>query len=73
MTDITIEKEKLEIVLEALKSGDWYINQLELIVYSADDEGTHEERAKVQKAIKDLEAALGKKVNGVWAPFRIST
>ena len=44
--------------LEALESGDWYIDQLEMLVYSADDTGTHEERAKVQAAITALRAAL---------------
>ncbi len=44
--------------LEALEVGDWYIDQLEMIVYSVDDTGTHEERAKVQAAITTLRAAL---------------
>lgn len=44
--------------LEALESVDWYLNQLEEIVYSADDAGTHEERAKAQPAIAALRAAL---------------
>lgn len=44
--------------LEALESADWYINQLEQIVYSDDDTDTHEERAKVQAAVTALRAAL---------------
>ena len=44
--------------LEALEAGDCYIDQLEMIVYSADDTGTHEERAKVQAAINALRTAL---------------
>lgn len=38
-------------MLEALKAADWYIGQLELIVYHGDDDDIHEERAKVQAAI----------------------
>ena len=45
--------------LDALVAGDWYIDQLEMIVYSADDKGTHEERAKVQAAIAALRERLG--------------
>ena len=44
--------------LEALECGDWYIGQLEAIVYIADDKDVHEERAKVQSAITALRAAL---------------
>ena len=51
----------LRQALEALESGDWYIDQLEMIVYSADDTGTHEERAKVQAAITALRERLGEK------------
>ena len=58
MTTITLPRAVVEQALEALESGDWYINQLEQIVYSADDAGTHEERAKVQAAITALRAAL---------------
>ena len=47
--------------LDALEAGDWYIDQLEMIVYSADDTGTHEERAKVQAAITALRERLGEK------------
>ena len=45
MTDTT------RAALEALESADWYIGQLEWIVYSPDDTGTHDARAKVQSAI----------------------
>jgi hypothetical protein len=48
----------LKLALEALKEGDWYIGQLETIVYSSDDDGVHGNRAKVQEAIKALEEAL---------------
>ena len=58
MTTITLPRAIVKQALEALESGDWYINQLEQIVYSADDAGTHEERAKVQAAITALRAAL---------------
>jgi hypothetical protein len=45
--------------LEALESADWYIDQLEMLVYSSvDDDGTHENRAKVQVAITAIKAAL---------------
>ena len=49
----------LRQALEALESADWYIGQLEWIVYSPDDTGTHEERAKVQSAITALRERLG--------------
>lgn len=49
----------LKRTLEALESADWYIGQLELIVYSPDDTGTHEERVKVQSAIAALRDRLG--------------
>ena len=55
MTDL---RQAAQQALEALESGDWYIDQLEMIVYLADDTGTHEERAKVQAAITALRAAL---------------
>ena len=45
--------------LEALESADWYIGQLEWIVYSPDDTGTHEERAKAQSAITALRKRIG--------------
>jgi len=46
--------EVLKLALEALESADWYINQLEITLYSADDAGTHEDRLKVQQAITVL-------------------
>lgn len=49
----------LRQALDALESADWYIGQLELIVYSPDDTGTHEDRAKVQSAIAALRERLG--------------
>lgn len=49
----------LKRALEALESADWYIGQLELIVYSPDDTGTHEERVRVQSAIAALRERLG--------------
>jgi 20S proteasome alpha/beta subunit len=45
--------EALKLALEALESADWYIDQLEMIVYCVDDDGIHESRAKVQAAIKE--------------------
>jgi hypothetical protein len=48
----------LRQALEALESADWYIGQLELLVYSPDDTGTHEERAKVQSTIAALRERL---------------
>jgi len=38
-------------LLEALKSLLWYVDQLEMVVYSADDNGTHEEVAKAKAAM----------------------
>lgn len=38
-------------LLDALKAADWYIGQLEPFVYGADDNGVHEEHAKVRAAI----------------------
>lgn len=52
------QTEALKLALEALESVDWYINQLEMLVYSADDTGTHEERAKVQATIAAIKEAL---------------
>ena len=43
--------------MEALESADWYIGQLEGIVYSPDDTGTHDARAKVQSTIAALRMA----------------
>ena len=50
----------LRQALTALESSDWYIGQLERIVYSPDDTGTHEERAKVQSTIAALRERLTK-------------
>ena len=58
MTKILIDEAVVRQALEALESGDWYINQLEMIVYSPDDDGTHEERERVQKATTALRQAL---------------
>ena len=49
----------LRQALEALESSDWYIGQLERIVYSPDDTGTHDERATVQSTIAALRERLG--------------
>src|SRR5690606_31753407 len=49
----------LRQALEALESADWYIGQLEWIVYSPDDTRTHEERAKVQSTIAALRERIG--------------
>ena len=54
-------KEALKLALEALEAGDWYINQLEMIVYSVDDDGTHENRAKVQKAVTAIKEYLAQR------------
>ena len=55
----TMTKDKaLKLALEALEAADWYIDQLEMIVYCVDDEGTHENRAKVQAAITAIKEAL---------------
>jgi len=51
-------KEALKLALEALEAGDWYIGQLEMIVYSSDDTGTHENRAKVQEVITSIKETL---------------
>lgn len=49
----------LRQALEALESCDGYIEQLELIVYSPDDTGTHYVRAKVRSTIAALRERLG--------------
>jgi hypothetical protein len=51
-------KEALKLALEALEGADWYINQLEMTVYSVDDDGTHEKRLKVQQALTKIKEAL---------------
>lgn len=48
----------LRQALEALESCDGYIEQLELIVYSPDDTGTHYVRAKVRSTIATLKERL---------------
>ena len=53
-----MSKQAMNLALEALEGADWYINQLEMIVYSADDAGTHENRLKVQQAITVMREAL---------------
>jgi hypothetical protein len=50
----TTKNDALKLALEALESADWYINQLEITLYPADDAGTHEDRLKVQQAITVL-------------------
>jgi hypothetical protein len=42
-------------LLEALKNLLWYVGQLEMLVYSADDAGEHEEVAKARAAIAKAE------------------
>jgi len=51
-------QEALNLALEALKDGDWYINQLEMIVYCVDNDEIHFNRAKVQTAITAIKEAL---------------
>ena len=48
----------MTLALEALIDGDWYIEQLENVVYSSDDSGTHEVREKVKQTIKTLRLAI---------------
>lgn len=56
--EVERDKALLRQALTALESSDWYIGQLEWIVYSPDDTGTHEERAKVQSTIAALRERL---------------
>ena len=49
-----MSKEAMKLALEALEAGEYYIDDLEAIVYAADDLGTHEDRAKMQAAITVL-------------------
>ena len=51
----------LRQALEALESADWYIDQLERVVYSPDDTCLHEERDRVQSASAALRERLGEK------------
>jgi len=53
-----MSKEAMKLALEALEAGEYYIDDLEAIVYAADDLGTHEDRAKMQSAITALREAL---------------
>jgi hypothetical protein len=55
---MTTLREAAQQALEAMEAADWYIDQLEMIVYSGDDKGTHEERVKLQAAITALRTAL---------------
>lgn len=65
------DEELLQKALEALESADWYIGQLEWIVYSPDDTGTHEERTKVQSTIAALRERLGVKLGISITPYPI--
>jgi hypothetical protein len=52
----------LRQALSALECSDWYMGQLELIVYSHDDDTeTHDARAKVQSTIAALRERLGER------------
>ena len=53
-----MSREAMKLALEALEAGEYYIDDLEAIVYAADDLGTHEDRAKMQAAIVALREAL---------------
>ena len=53
-----MSKEAIKLALEALEAGEYYIDDLEAIVYASDDLGTHEDRAKMQAAITALREAL---------------
>ena len=55
-----MSKEAMKLALEALEAGEYYIDDLEAIVYASDDLGTHEDRAKMQAAITALREALAK-------------
>ena len=58
MTKILIDEDAVKRALEALEAGEYYIDDLEAIVYAADDIGVHEDRAKMQAAITTLRKAL---------------
>jgi hypothetical protein len=49
--------EALDLALEALEAGEYYIDDLEAIVYASDDLGIHEDRAKMQAAITAIKQA----------------
>ena len=53
-----MSKEAIKLALEALEAGEYYIDDLEAIVYASDDLGTHEDRAKMQAAITVLREEL---------------
>lgn len=53
-----MKDEVLKLALEALEAGNWYVGQLEAIVYPADDLGTHEDRAKMQAAITAIKTFI---------------
>jgi hypothetical protein len=55
---MTNQIDALKLALEALESGKYYIDDLEAIVYEADDLGTHEDLAKMQEAITAIKQAL---------------
>ena len=44
-----------QALLEALKSLLWYVGQLEMVVYSVNDTGEHEDVAQAHAAIKAAE------------------
>jgi hypothetical protein len=48
----------LKLALEALEAGEYYIDDLEAIVYDSYAFGTHEDRAKMQEAITAIKQAL---------------
>jgi len=50
--------EALDLALEALEAGEYYIDDLEAIVYASDDLGIHEDRAKMQAAITAIKQAI---------------
>lgn len=52
----------LRQALSALECSNWYIGQLELIVYSHDDTEMHDARAKVQSTIAALRERLRRRV-----------
>ena len=49
--------EALDLALEALEASEYYINDLEAIVYAADDLGADEDRAKMQEAMTVIKQA----------------
>ncbi len=61
-----MSKEVMKLALEALENGEYYIDDLEAIVYAADDLGTHEDRAKMQEAITALREAIAHEEPTAW-------